>query len=69
MKASDDLPDDATAHEIVEQFLHIGRTMKPVGQWPGERVYKAIERIMNQPHNFITPEDRAPERYGHGRVG
>lgn len=62
-----ELPYDSTAGEIVDHFLHIGRTMKPVGHWPGERVYTAIERLLNTPRDFISPQDRSPERPPTGR--
>jgi hypothetical protein len=68
MSDSEELPDDATAAEIVAHFIHIGRT-KPVGQWPGERVYTAIERLLNQRRDFISEQDRAPERGHNGRGG
>jgi len=36
---------DATDLEMIERFLDIARNMRPVGQWPGERLCSAIERL------------------------
>jgi hypothetical protein len=55
---------DGTDREVLREFIRICREHKPVGQWPGERVCKAIERAMDneKPFRFISEEDMAPER-------
>lgn len=67
--AGGECPDDATASEVVQWFLRTCREMKPVGQWPGERVCTAIERVINAPRRFIAEADLAPYREESGRVG
>ena len=32
--------------KVIQDFLTIGRTMKPVGHWPGDGLYLAIDRVM-----------------------
>src|SRR5690606_8253896 len=55
---------DGTDREVLREFIRICREHKPVGQWPGERVCKAIERAManEKPFRFIAEADMAPER-------
>lgn len=55
---------EGTDREVLREFIRICREHKPVGQWPGERVCKAIERAMDneKPFRFIAEEDMAPER-------
>lgn len=67
IKATTAMPDDATAAEVVRHFIRTCREMKPVGQWPGERVCAAIERLLKC--EFIWPADRAPEMGHNGRGG
>lgn len=67
--AEDGLPEDATSYEVVTEFIRIGREMRPVGQWPGERVYSSIESVMSTPRNFICPICHSPERQHNGRGG
>ena len=43
--------------------------MKPVGHWPGERLYAAIERVLNTPRQFIAEADKVPYRGHNGRGG
>lgn len=40
--------DGAPDLEIVQHFIRLCRTEKPVGQWPGERLCGAIERLLAQ---------------------
>lgn len=65
----DECPEDATNLEVIEHFIRVGRTMKPVGHWPGERLYAAIERVLNTPHRFIAEADKVPHRSHNGRGG
>lgn len=67
--AGGECPDDATNLEVIEWFLRACREMKPVGQWPGERVCTAIERTINAPRRFIAEADMPPERGHNGRGG
>lgn len=43
------VPVEPTDSEIVRDFLHMARTMKPVGHWPNETVCAAIERLIAAP--------------------
>lgn len=63
------LPDDATNLEVIQHFIHVGRTMQPIGHWPGERLYAAIERHLNAPHRFIAAEQMSERRGHNGRGG
>ena len=67
--AVDDIPGDSTNLEVVQHFIRVCREMKPVGQWPGERVCRAIELLLTTPRDFIAPEDRSPRRGHNGRGG
>ena len=60
-----------TDAEIIQKFLSTCREMKPVGQWPGERVCVAIERLVKNQRRpeFISEDDRAPPREYNGRGG
>lgn len=67
--ATTELPDDATNLEVIQFFIHVGRTMKPIGHWPGERLYAAIERHLSTPARFIAESDKSPRREHNGRGG
>lgn len=73
--ATDDVVDleqvDRTDRELLVEFIRICREHKPVGQWPGERLCTAIERMMERekPFRFIAETDMAPERGHNGRGG
>ncbi len=60
-----------TDRELLTEFIRICREHKPVGQWPGERLCAAIERVMQneKPFRFIAEADMAPERGHNGRGG
>lgn len=58
---------DETNQEVLVEFIRVCREVKPIGQWPGERVCRAIENLMNGPRDFISPDDRSPLRFGVGR--
>lgn len=58
---------DETNQEVLAEFIRVCREVKPVGQWPGERVCRAIENLMSGPRDFISPDDRSPLRFGVGR--
>lgn len=62
---------DGTDSEVLREFIRLCREVKPVGQWPGERVCAAIERSManEKPFRFIAEADMAPERGHNGRGG
>lgn len=62
---------DRTDRELLTEFIRICREHKPVGQWPGERLCAAIERVMERekPFRFIDEADIAPERGHNGRGG
>ena len=62
---------DRTDRELLVEFIRICREHKPVGQWPGERLCSAIERVMQneKPFRFIAEADMAPERGHNGRGG
>lgn len=62
---------DRTDRELLVEFIRICREHKPVGQWPGERLCTAIERMMERekPFRFIAEADMAPERGHNGRGG
>lgn len=63
-------PYAATDSEVIAEFLRVCREMKPVGQWPGEHVCAAIERLTQPgPRGFISEADRAPVRGHNGRGG
>lgn len=60
-----------TDSEALAEFMRVCREAKPGGQWPGERVCAAIERLManQKPFRFIAEADMAPERGHNGRGG
>lgn len=58
---------DETNQEVLTEFIRVCRDVRPVGQWPGERVCRAIEALMNGPRDFISPDKRSPLRFGVGR--
>lgn len=62
---------DRTDRELLTEFIRICREHKPVGQWPGERLCTAIERMMERDKlfRFIAEADMAPERGHNGRGG
>ena len=62
---------DRTDRELLTEFIRICREHKPVGQWPGERLCAAIDRVMQneKPFRFIAEADMAPERGHNGRGG
>lgn len=71
MSAQDLEQVDRTDRELLVEFIRICREHKPVGQWPGERLCTAIERMMERekPFRFIAEADMAPERGHNGRGG
>ncbi len=60
-----------TDHEVLTDFVRICRENAPVGQWPGERVCIAVERLMSnqKPARFIAESEMAAERSHNGRGG